>query len=112
MFNITKVGAWAGAIISVIVLCGLALTGAKWLIAQEAQKQLAPVQQQVEQTNERLDDILKQNREGQDWDKTVYCLEKQHQDETPEERERLCKEESEARWDAWDEEDDKTDPDG
>lgn len=94
MFNMAKIGAWAGAVLAVLALCGAGLTGAKWLIAQEAQKQMAPVQEQVEK-------LIEQNRQQLDWDKTVYCLKEKHQDETPKERERLCEEESEARWKEW-----------
>jgi Na+-translocating ferredoxin:NAD+ oxidoreductase RnfG subunit len=92
---------YAGLALALLALAGAALSGAKWLIAQEAKKHMAPVEQKVEQTNERLDAILQQQRQQQDWDRTVYCLEKQHQDETAEERERICREESEARWKAW-----------
>jgi len=94
MLNLTKLGAWAGAILTILALCGLGLTGAKWLIAQEAAKQIAPVQVQLET-------LIEQGRQKADWDKTVYCLDKQYQDETPEERARLCEKESEARWEKW-----------
>lgn len=104
MLNLTKLGAWAGALLAVLALCGAALTGAKWLIAQEAQKQMAPVQEQVET-------LIEQNRQQLDWDKLVYCVEKQHQDKTAEERERICKAESEQRWKEWRAEDEaKKDP--
>lgn len=87
--------------LSLIALAGACLTGAKWLIAQEAKKQMAPVEQKVEMTNERLDAILQQQRQQQDWDRTVYCLEKKHQDKPADEREQLCRDESEQRWKEW-----------
>jgi len=99
MFNMTKVGAWAGAMLAVLALCAAGLSGAKWLIAQEYAKQMAPVQEQ-------LDEIIQQNRVDSDRESLIFCLEWKHQDETAEVRKELCEKESAERWAEWKRQDD------
>ena len=64
----------------------------------EVQVQMAPVQMELAK-------IVEGQRRDEDWKKNVRCLDKQHQDLTPEDREIKCQEESDERWEAWDEED-------
>lgn len=98
--NVTKITAWAGAILAVLAVSTAGLTGAKWLIAQEAAKQMAPVQQAVEQ-------LVEQGRQREDREKLWRCLDKEHQELEPEDRKAVCTEESAERWKEWKLEDDK-----
>jgi hypothetical protein len=109
---IDKWKSWVGLALAVIALAGAGLSGAKWLIAQEAKKQMQPVQQQVEQTNERLDEIVELNRRTEDREALIFCLDRQHQDLPPEERAKVCEQESTERWARWAKEDDRKRKDG
>lgn len=67
--------------------------------AQEAAKkevevQMAPVQQD-------LRELVEQGRRREDREAFVFCLDRQYQDETPEERQRICQDESDLRWEMW-----------
>ena len=97
--NVTRITAWAGAILAVLAVSTAGLTGAKWLIAQEYTKQMAPVQEQ-------LDEIIQQNRVDSDRESLIFCLEYKHEDATAEERKVLCAEESAERWAEWKRQDD------
>ena len=98
---IDKWRAYIGIALAMIALAGACLTGARWLIAQEAQKQMKPLQEQVEHQNERLDEIVHLNRQAEDRQALIFCLDRQYQDQTEEERQRQCEKESAARWEKW-----------
>lgn len=67
--------------------------------AQEAAKkevevQMAPVQQS-------LDELVEQGRRREDREAFVFCLDRQHQDLDADDRQRLCQDESDHRWELW-----------
>ena len=69
------------------------------LRAQEAAKdevkaQMAPVQEQ-------LGELVHQGRRREDREALVFCLDRQYQDVSADERQRICNEESELRWKHW-----------
>jgi hypothetical protein len=114
---IDKWKAWVGLTLAVIALASAGLTGARWLIAQEAaavaKKQVEPLEQQVKVQNQRLDDIVMLNRQSEDREALIFCLDRQHKEMTSEERQRQCDKESAERWERWAEQDRKQeDPDG
>ena len=112
--NVTRLTAWAGAILAVLAVSTAGLTGAKWLIAQEYTKQMAPVQEQLDAViayilhpdYQALDEIIQQNRVDSDRESLIFCLEYKHEDATAEERKVLCAEESAERWVEWKRQDD------
>lgn len=67
--------------------------------AQEAAKKevevkMAPVQQS-------LDELVDQGRRREDREAFVFCLDREHQDVTSEQRQRICQDESDLRWETW-----------
>lgn len=73
--------------------------------AQEAAKQ--EVQVQMEPVQKELAKIVEGQRRDEDFKKLVFCLDRKHQDLTPEDREVKCQDESDERWVAWHLEDEK-----
>jgi hypothetical protein len=108
---IDKWKSWVGLALAAIALAGACLTGARWLIAQEAaavaKQQVEPLQKQIEVQNSRLDDIVTLNRQNEDRGALIFCLDRQHKDLTEEERQRQCDKESAERWEKWREQDRK-----
>lgn len=106
---IDKLKLYVGLALGSIALASACLAGARWLIAQEAaavaKEQVEPLERQVEIQNQRLDDIVMLNRQSEDREALIFCLDRQHKDMTPEERQRQCDKESAERWEKWAEQD-------
>lgn len=116
-----KIKAWATAIVAVLAMWAAtgkvidlrAQEAAKAEAATQVEQRMGPVEKQLETLVEQGEQRALRDRVSEDREATAWCLDREYQDLSVDARKRTCKEESVARWEVWELEDEerKTDPD-
>ena len=98
---IAILGIPVAAIAAVTAIDVRAQSTAEKAAQEQVQKDMAPVQVQLEK-------IVQGQHRDEDFKRLTFCLDREYQDLSEEERKVKCQDESKARWEAWDKEDTKT----